>query len=578
MPQALASTIASGSGRSKSLATVTGSVRDSQGNPLAGALVSFLREGADEVAQQTKSVADGTFKARVAPGRYLLRAVAEGFNSATFTAVQISPSSELVYRFNLEPAGQGQTAPERRPDRHDAKFRIRSSHSRRSIFQIDEEEDATVRATQEALAQESASEETEGLDQIAGGEEIQRAQSARPQGVVETFFTSSADGRAAQNIGLNFAVASPVNESFDLIFAGQLGALDRLETTARFRIGNRHQVRATFGGARLSVPRQDHLTPLRSSVARGALGQVSLRAVDEWVVHDGIVVVLGLDYSRFVGGSNAAVLSPRIGVQFDANARTRFSAAYAPGGGDEAHMQSVAYFEDAAVVFREPAPLPVAVMGGKALMERSRRLEFGVERLLDEHSSVEATAFFDTTDGRGVGLLSTPLNAFANGNGTEMMRLGHQQGAARGLRVVYKRRLGSFMKASAGYAFGRGQELAGDINQPAQIFQNGFFHTAAAQFDADVRDGMRVRTVLRFSPSATVFAIDPFAGRLAVYDPSLSILVTQELPTFGLPLRAEAVVDARNILDALKSVEDGENLLSVNATRRMLRYGISVRF
>jgi len=58
-----------------------------------------------------------------------------------------------------------------------------------------------------------------------------------------------------------------------------------------------------------------------------------------------------------------------------------------------------------------------------------------------------------------------------------------------------------------------------------------------------------VRTVFRFSREATVFAIDPFAGRLGVYDPSLSIQVTQDLPTFGLPLHAEAVIDARNLLD-----------------------------
>ena len=37
---------------------------------------------------------------------------------------------------------------------------------------------------------------------------------------------------------------------------------------------------------------------------------------------------------------------------------------------------------------------------------------------------------------------------------------------------------------------------------------------------------------MRFSPNATVFAIDPFAGRLGVYDPSLSIQVTQDLRGF----------------------------------------------
>jgi len=83
---------------------------------------------------------------------------------------------------------------------------------------------------------------------------------------------------------------------------------------------------------------------------------------------------------------------------------------------------------------------------------------------------------------------------------------------------------------------------------------------------------------LRFSPNATVFAIDPFAGRLAVYDPSLSIQVTQELPSFGLPLRAEAVLDARNLLDLQANTENGEAFTQLNAGRRSVRGGISLRF
>ncbi|MDQ3585687.1 MAG: hypothetical protein M3407_07930, partial [Acidobacteriota bacterium] len=131
-----------------------------------------------------------------------------------------------------------------------------------------------------------------------------------------------------------------------------------------------------------------------------------------------------------------------------------------------------------------------------------------------------------------------------------------------------------------GYSFGRGQQLSPEAlsASPAQIFQNGFFQTAAAQLDANLDTGTRIRTVLRFSPQAAVFAIDPFAGELAVFDPSLSILVTQDLPTFGLPVQAEAVIDARNLLDAQTSVDDGETLLLLGSTRRMVRGGISVRF
>ena len=103
------------------IATVSGSVLDGKGNPIAGAVVSVIKDGADEVIKQVKSAADGSFITKIAPGRYSLRAVAAGFNAVLFYAVQVRPADEVVYRFNLEPVGSGRTAPERRKDRDDRK-------------------------------------------------------------------------------------------------------------------------------------------------------------------------------------------------------------------------------------------------------------------------------------------------------------------------------------------------------------------------------------------------------------------------------------------------------------------------
>lgn len=180
--------------------------------------------------------------------------------------------------------------------------------------------------------------------------------------------------------------------------------------------------------------------------------------------------------------------------------------------------------------------------------------------------------------------MSLPATAFAgdssSGVGDEFLQIAQQQGAARGLRLLYSRRFGPAVKASVGYSFGRGQALApAGINDPSKLWRGGFFQTAAAQIETTLPTKTRVRTVFRFSPRATVFAIDPFAGRLAVFDPSLSFFVTQELPAFGLPVRVEAVLDARNLLDApAGAIEDGETVLLVGAARRSVRGGISLRF
>lgn len=553
---------------------VKGSVVDQNGKPLAGAIVTIVREGAKEIAKEVRSAADGSFIAKVSPGRYIIRAVANGFGAFAFPAVQLNRSAELVYRFNLVPDSSGKTVPARRNDRDNAKWPLRNSQKRRSIFQNQEDPNETIAVS----VGETPTEDSENVEIIDNSSPSPNApkQKSRVRGVVETYASFSANPQVGNYFGTNFAVAKNVGGRVELIIAGQTGigesAPQRLETTAVWRVNDKHKLNFSFGGASVN------LLPNKETETRERLGQVSVRAVDEWIVRDGIVIVFGIDYSRFVGAGNASSVSPRFGLQMDVNANTRIRFGYAPGG-SENNIQSTAQFEDAQILFKEPMTEPVALVDGKAVIEKSHRLEFGVERVLSESSSIEATAFFDTTAGRGVGLLNQPLNSLLNANGEMLLEVANQQGAARGLRIVYSKRISSSLSASAGYSFGRGQEISADgITNPAALFQSGFFQTAAAQVSVDFRTGTQVRTIFRFSPKATIFAIDPFAGRVAVYDPSLSILVTQTLPTFGLPVRAVAVIDARNLLDIQTSAEDGENRISVNASRRLLRGGISLRF
>jgi hypothetical protein len=397
----------------------------------------------------------------------------------------------------------------------------------------------------------------------------------RLQGVAEQYFASSSNPFTPSYEGVNFAFALPASETIDLIFAGQAGigaaAPQRFETTARVRLNDRHRLNLNGGAARA-------LALGEKAAEHQSLGQMSVRAIDEWLVRDGVVVVMGVDYSRFMNAGGDAAISPRIGLQFDVNARTRVRASYAPGG-DETSVQSTASFEDTDVFFRQPQSQPVAFVGGRAVMGQSRRLEFGMQRAIDNRSNVDAAAFLDMTSGRGVGLMALPLSAFSGEAGLPLMSVANQSGSARGLRVVYSRRLSSVWSASAGYSFGRGQKLAATaIGDPTVLFSNGFFQTAAFQVAGDWSTGTHVQTVFRFSPQATVFAIDPFAGRLAVYDPSLSVQVTQDLPTFGLPVRAQAIIDARNLFEFQTRTMNGETLLEVGSSGRTVRGGILVRF
>jgi len=542
--------------RASSLGIIKGMVRDNGGSPIADATIAIFRLGTSKVLKQVSSAADGSFIAKILPGTYKVMAVAEGFNPVTLAAVEVNQSAQLEYGFKLERAGSGNTLPEKRLDRNNPKWVIRSAQTSRSIYQ-NTEGNAPIAETGVEVAETVA---------VSDKPEPKRA----GQSVAETYFAGTADGGYA---GVNFATLLPVGESSEVVVAGQVAsgahAPQRLEAQARFRPTALHQVsvKSSFGS----------LGSVTTDRDERSLGQFSMQAIDEWKIREGIVVVFGMDYSKFVGAGDDFSISPRLGFQFDLNSKTRVRSAFTTQTENRTWSKAVE-LEDAQVIFRDPATVEdLVVDSGKPQMNKSRRLEFGIERVLDNKSSVEANVFFDTAAGRGVGLASLPFDSPAAGDFSEFV--GNQQGKAQGLRVVYNRRLNGLVSTAAGYSLGSGQKLSSQgITDPAELFQKDFFQSFFGQVEADLLSGTSVKTIFRFSPKATVFAIDPFQGRLAIYDPSLSILVTQDLPTLGLPFRAQAVVDARNLFDFQTGVTGEEGTLHLNSQRRALRGSILVRF
>lgn len=531
------------------LGTIKGVVRDEGGSPIAGATVAIFRNGTSKLLKQVSSTSDGYFLAKIMPGTYTVLAVAQGFNPVTLLGVEVSRAAELTYGFKLERAGSGNTLPEKRLDRNSSKWRIRAAQSQRAIYQNRDGKAPVV--------------ETDAVD----AEADERSAGRKGPTVVETYFAGTSNGNFA---GVNFATLLPVGDDAEVLVAGQTGigrnAPLRLETAFKFKPADGHQLRVNTAIGKLGnvVTGGDEKT----------LGQISFQALDEWKVRDDLILVVGFDYARFLGAGNDFSIAPRFGLQFDIDSRTRFRTAFTTQTEEKSWARAIE-LEGESVAFTEPVAIEgLVVYEGKPQMNKSRRLEFGIERLLSDRSSVEANAFFDTTIGRGVS-----LNSFVfNDEGFEDFTAS-QQGSARGLRVVYTRRLSSRFSTSAGYSFGNGQKLSsGGLTDPANVFENDFFQSFFGQVSADLKTGTSVRTIYRLSPQATVFAIDPFKGRLAIYDPGLSVYVTQRLPNWGFPFQAQAIVDARNILDHHTGVIGEEGSLRLNAHQRIIRGAIQVRF
>ena len=541
------------------LGTISGIVRDETGNAIAGATVAIFRVGTSRLLKQVRSASDGSFLAKILPGTYTILAVAQGFNPVTLPAIQVDSSTQLVYGFKLERSGSGNTLPEKKADRNSSKWRIRAAQTSRSVYQT-VEGDIPVDETAAAETRDET-EDTESNSSNRRGETI-----------VESYFANSADGNAT---GLNFARLQPLGDNAEIVFLGQLGTrngdftdLNRFQANVKLRPVANHQIQVN--GAVVNIGK------INIENRPQTLGQVSFQALDEWQIKNGVIVVFGFDYSRFFGAGNDFSISPRIGFQFDLNSKTRFRTSYTAQT-EQMNWQNVVEMEGTQVLFRESVSIQdIAVENDVPIMNKSTRLEFGIERVLSNKSNVEAAVFFDTIINRGIGLTSVPFG-FSDTEINEFSA--NQQGGANGVRVVYSRRINGKFSAAAGYAFGNGQKLSEEaISNPANLFEADFFQTFFGQFDAALKTGTQIRTIFRFSPQATVFAIDPFQGRLAIYDPNLSVTVTQSLPNLGLPIRAKAIIDARNLFDLQTNINDETGSLRLNSQGRILRGTISVRF
>lgn len=579
------------------VAVVSGTVKDDRGAPLAGALVAlseFKPRGRD--VKSVKTDAQGKFSAGIAPGIYRLRATAEGF-IAGLTRVNIDRPMRINHDFALK---RDDTLVQRRGDSEDYRWISRSVP--RHAMNLKEGEEEVVDLSNDA-ARTTTTTPRQSFHGVAQ--------------FVAVGSSSRAGQPSADFFGTNFAISGSLGGNFEMAFIGQRGAGElapqRMVAVATMRPSDNHQVTATIGYGQVALARKlgretdvmadpvfdgSGALPIHNSAPvqslnrsvgskTSMLDQLSVSATASWQVFQPLLVIYGFDYSRFVGSAarqHDSVL-PRFAVQYSPTARLRMNAAITPGSDHQ--RQSLENFESENIDASFETSSAEVAFADAPILDRSRRFEIGTERLFSEgQSSVEASAFYDMISGHGVGVLALPLEASPEMQQTFQNvanQVAAMNGAARGVRFMYNRRFNDYASASVGYSFGRGEQLNNAAIQtlsPGRLFKGGFFQVASAKLDLDFshRTGTRISTVIRLSPSAVVFAIDPFAGRMSVYDPNINIYVTQELPNFGLPVRWQAIVDARNLLDQETSVEDGTAQLIATRARRTVRGGLAFRW
>ncbi len=534
---------------STAVGSIRGFIKDGQGNPLVGASVFVMTEAESPQAKIIKKAStdsSGKFIATsLVPGRYQLKAEATGFSPLVFAA-DVQPRKVIVFDSIL--MRRTGTLAEQTSLNKDTKYAARQSRS--SIFHYTEEKP-------KAEADESI---------------VLSPHTSELHGYINAFSqTSVSDNEDTVSMtGANFALSQQIGRDANVVMSGQVAhgnsATQRFEVLTTGYAGDKHKLALALGYARFTFSRHS---------ATPKIGQFSLSARDTWQIAGPVLVVYGLEFARFTEGASATSVLPRFGIAIDAGARTKVFAGLEPGSSlDE---QARINLESGEIIFSQPKNVAFSKENAP-LTDSSYRLQFGAERILSDKSSVEMMAFFDTISGHGVGLLAIPI---ARVEDDRLLTSAQQKGRARGMRLVYNHRLNNIVDGSIGYAVGEGQELnAQGITDPAHLFTNEVFHIISAQVNANfVKTGTKVSTVLRIAPSQAVFAIDPFQGQLATYDPNVSFTLTQTIPNLGvIPGQLQAVIDVRNLFDQQLSIADERQQLIASRFNRFVRVGVSMRF
>ncbi|MEW6126774.1 MAG: carboxypeptidase-like regulatory domain-containing protein [Acidobacteriota bacterium] len=535
---------------SAAVGSIRGVIKDAQGSPLVGASVMVMSETEQAKAKIVKQVStdkEGLFlAANILPGRYRIKALAAGFAPFVFAA-DVLPRKVIVFDSIL----MRRTGTLAEQTSLNANSTAATRRARGSIFHLEEVKPKVVEDDSVVLT----------------------PRSTELHGYVNAFNQTATreESSFGSMVGANFALSQQLTERTDMVMHGQVahgdGAMQRFEVLTTTNASDKHRLSLALGYARFTFSRQNAIPKV---------GQFSLSARDTWQVAGPVLVVYGLEFARFTEGANATSVLPRLGVAVDAGARTRVFAGLEPGASvDE---QSSINLESGEIVFSQPKTVAFS-KHNRPLTDSSYRLQVGAEHILNDKSSVEMMAFFDTVSGHGVGLLAIPVDGIENADAT--ITTAEQKGRARGLRVVYNRKLSRVIDSSFGYAFGEGQQMdARGITTPSQIFSNATFQVFSARVNANfLKTGTRVSTILRIAPQQAIFGIDPFQGQIATFDPNISISLSQALPNFGiLPGHWELMADLRNLLDQQASITDDNQQLIASRYGRLVRVGVSMRF
>ena len=522
----LAPVFASAAGQ---VGTIHGNVVDSAGRPVAGALVTMVA-GPVTLDRMVFTDSRGAFAfENLSPGEYTVQASMTRFAASPREKIFLSPGANAAMKINLQTVSEVLLRAASRNARQSENivWTLRSSRGTQSVLRYTD----------------------------SGVTPVFRRLLPDYSGYLQLYSKSDPGARTVSDtMGSRFSVTLGLPMDARVTFSGQYNEspLEPKGASAlyEFKPADGHETRIGLN-ARQGIILDD-------AFSAEELKELQAHFEDKFHLTESIVIEQGAQVGHAQGRSNNNYVRPKLAVSWVPNSSTVFSAAVstqAPGKADDP-VRGREYFEQ--------VNLPPA-------NEKYLHSEIGASQFLDDVTKVSLAAFEDRSNFRALFVRDVDGRR-------GLLLFDGKATPSRGVRLNLNREFYGF-EAGLGYTWATGAGLPANAAGLDGI-RNGIsprsFHvvTARVKTDFDLTD-TELTAVYRWVSRYAVGPIDPYQQALEYNDPSLSISVAQNLPTFGtIPAKVQAIFDARNLLEQTVGAS-GTQLVH---SPRFVKGGINIRF
>ncbi len=514
------------------LALISGRVHDSAGAPIVGALV--IAAAASPIIPERVALTgnDGSFSIpNLFAGQYTVKISMPQFLPALKEGIQLNAGGTAVLTVNLQNALDvvRRAVSRERGKSDDIVWTLRSSRTTQPVLRI--------------------------ADNPQGSEPKQITPGPDYSGYFQVYSKSAeTSSGTTQGVGSQFSVTVPLDINSRVTVHGQYNEAPM-------------QPRG-FGASYAFVPRRHHKTEIGMSVRQGALfadpvqydfsREVQIKYGDDFQWSEHLVLNYGAEAGRAGTIGGTSYLRPRFSASWVPDTRTTFTlgmSSQAPAAVDDP-IRGKEYFDR--TLYIPPA------------LERYSHSEAGFTRIVSDNVEVSAAVFRDRSDTEAL-FSSSPIGR------PGIVILDTASLPSQGLRLHVNRQFRNF-EAGVGYTSARGVGLDPDstaANVQDQLVQRRF-QVVAARFKAKLDTTQtEITTVYRWNSALAATRLDPYQRLDEYNDPTLSLSVAQNLPSWRMfPGKVQAIVDARNLLDQCL----GSRGTQFGQYPRLVKGGINIRF